>query len=158
MHVYVFDIIFSLFVLFSLCIFNHIFFFKQKTAYELRISDWSSDVCSSDLSSTWVTSAVLLSPDCSMYEVDWTANVLVSWLTVAELLSPVCSMSDTFCGVAPEPSSACVTFALLLAPLWLTRESPPESEPVWSTTAPLAGFGIGRAPGGERGWTVCLIY
>src|SRR3546814_7994956 len=27
-----------------------IFFFKQKTAYEMRISDWSSDVCSSDLS------------------------------------------------------------------------------------------------------------
>src|SRR3546814_9624883 len=29
------------------CIF--VFFFKQKTAYEMRISDWSSDVCSSDL-------------------------------------------------------------------------------------------------------------
>src|SRR3546814_8231167 len=29
------------------CVF--VFFFKQKTAYELRISDWSSDVCSSDL-------------------------------------------------------------------------------------------------------------
>src|SRR3546814_1748288 len=28
------------------CVF---FFFKQKTAYEMRISDWSSDVCSSDL-------------------------------------------------------------------------------------------------------------
>src|SRR3546814_11645468 len=27
-----------------------LFFFKQKTAYEMRISDWSSDVCSSDLS------------------------------------------------------------------------------------------------------------
>src|SRR3546814_8215733 len=27
------------------------FFFKQKTAYEMRISDWSSDVCSSDLDS-----------------------------------------------------------------------------------------------------------
>src|SRR3546814_9277998 len=27
----------------------HVFFFKQKTAYEMRISDWSSDVCSSDL-------------------------------------------------------------------------------------------------------------
>src|SRR3546814_8849499 len=27
----------------------HFFFFKQKTAYEMRISDWSSDVCSSDL-------------------------------------------------------------------------------------------------------------
>src|SRR3546814_5164661 len=31
----------------SLCYF--FFFFKQKTAYEMRISDWSSDVCSSDL-------------------------------------------------------------------------------------------------------------
>src|SRR3546814_6570503 len=30
-----------------LCLF--FFFFKQKTAYEMRISDWSSDVCSSDL-------------------------------------------------------------------------------------------------------------
>src|SRR3546814_2897913 len=28
------------------------FFFKQKTAYEMRISDWSSDVCSSDLASS----------------------------------------------------------------------------------------------------------
>src|SRR3546814_3174894 len=28
------------------------FFFKQKTAYEMRISDWSSDVCSSDLAVT----------------------------------------------------------------------------------------------------------
>src|SRR3546814_8066890 len=27
----------------------NVFFFKQKTAYEMRISDWSSDVCSSDL-------------------------------------------------------------------------------------------------------------
>src|SRR3546814_9014987 len=39
MHELIF--IFELFVLF--------FFFKQKTAYEMRISDWSSDVCSSDL-------------------------------------------------------------------------------------------------------------
>src|SRR3546814_14938127 len=32
------------------CVFNSAFvFFKQKTAYEMRISDWSSDVCSSDL-------------------------------------------------------------------------------------------------------------
>src|SRR3546814_20117412 len=30
------------------------FFFKQKTAYEMRISDWSSDVCSSDLASSRV--------------------------------------------------------------------------------------------------------
>src|SRR3546814_5125573 len=31
------------------------FFFKQKTAYEMRISDWSSDVCSSDLHGQRVT-------------------------------------------------------------------------------------------------------
>src|SRR3546814_1347271 len=32
-----------------MALFCSIFFFKQKTAYEMRISDWSSDVCSSDL-------------------------------------------------------------------------------------------------------------
>src|SRR3546814_9305306 len=32
-----------------MCMLVMLFFFKQKTAYELRISDWSSDVCSSDL-------------------------------------------------------------------------------------------------------------
>src|SRR3546814_4241470 len=32
------------------CVYDCVFFFfKQKTAYEMRISDWSSDVCSSDL-------------------------------------------------------------------------------------------------------------
>src|SRR3546814_1099062 len=38
------------------CVF---FFFKQKTAYELRISDWSSDVCSSDLVAGTPATAVL---------------------------------------------------------------------------------------------------
>src|SRR3546814_7512587 len=33
-------------ILYRSCV---VFFFKQKTAYEMRISDWSSDVCSSDL-------------------------------------------------------------------------------------------------------------
>src|SRR3546814_5753496 len=48
---------------FSLCVvflvlfcFFFFFFFKQKTAYEMRISDWSSDVCSSDLLSLSWTS------------------------------------------------------------------------------------------------------
>src|SRR3546814_5881850 len=34
------------------------FFFKQKTAYEMRISDWSSDVCSSDLGFAELAAAV----------------------------------------------------------------------------------------------------
>src|SRR3546814_9074240 len=42
-----FSIVFvHLSLLYSVCVF---FFFNQKTAYEMRISDWSSDVCSSDL-------------------------------------------------------------------------------------------------------------
>src|SRR3546814_5861594 len=36
----------------SVGIYDVFFFFKQKTAYEMRISDWSSDVCSSDLYDT----------------------------------------------------------------------------------------------------------
>src|SRR3546814_2683804 len=35
--------------MYSCIILLYFFFFKQKTAYEVRISDWSSDVCSSDL-------------------------------------------------------------------------------------------------------------
>src|SRR3546814_10733100 len=38
------------------------FCFKQKTAYEMRISDWSSDVCSSDLEPRYVVLAVLDEP------------------------------------------------------------------------------------------------
>src|SRR3546814_10600390 len=48
------------------------FFFKQKTAYEMRISDWSSDVCSSDLDesrpSGWNN---LLLPNAAMPHVLW---------------------------------------------------------------------------------------
>src|SRR3546814_4595754 len=55
-------------LLFSILFFSHVsysvllnvslfFFFKQKTAYEMRISDWSSDVCSSDLLETRLAAA-----------------------------------------------------------------------------------------------------
>src|SRR3546814_5274068 len=46
-----------------------IFFFKQKTAYEMRISDWSSDVCSSDLvrgtadGTAWQIGRLMVAPD-----------------------------------------------------------------------------------------------
>src|SRR3546814_20299752 len=39
------------------------FFFKQKTAYEMRISDWSSDVCSSDLHAHRILDGHRLRPD-----------------------------------------------------------------------------------------------
>src|SRR3546814_6537519 len=41
--------VFCCYLMMYLCIFCFFFFFKQKTAYEMRISDWTSDVCSSDL-------------------------------------------------------------------------------------------------------------
>src|SRR3546814_19907037 len=44
MSIYIVIVVFLFFLFFVF------FFFKQKTAYEMRISDWSSDVCSSDLS------------------------------------------------------------------------------------------------------------
>src|SRR3546814_4782435 len=47
-------------LLFVFLLITCFFFFKQKTAYEMRISDWSSDVCSSDLAmgeNKWKASA-----------------------------------------------------------------------------------------------------
>src|SRR3546814_8617484 len=48
-----------------MCLF---FFFKQKTAYEMRISDWSSDVCSSDLALNLDLSYFFISDDNSTDE------------------------------------------------------------------------------------------
>src|SRR3546814_1609604 len=44
------------------------FFFKQKTAYEMRISDWSSDVCSSDLDVRRLFHIGVLGPDAMVAE------------------------------------------------------------------------------------------
>src|SRR3546814_7919042 len=47
-----------------------VFFFKQKTAYELRISDWSSDVCSSDLGAECVTTPSMTNADAGAARID----------------------------------------------------------------------------------------
>src|SRR3546814_3496275 len=67
-----------------------LFFFKQKTAYDMRISDWSSDVCSSDLVATcaersatarsqvatgWQPAAVAM--PCTLAITDWGRAVMV---------------------------------------------------------------------------------
>src|SRR3546814_9374036 len=57
----------SLFV----CLF---FFFKQKTAYEMRISDWSSDVCSSDLFGDDDLDVVVAAVDAAASNSDWIAE------------------------------------------------------------------------------------
>src|SRR6188474_950290 len=47
--VFGFDCLFCARLVFWLVLFGVFFFFKQQTAYELSLRDWSSDVCSSDL-------------------------------------------------------------------------------------------------------------
>src|SRR3546814_1362964 len=83
------------------------FFFKQKTAYEMRISDWSSDVCSSDLSSKGVcimTSVSTTGPGQAKLPWwtpgDWNAffgfgtNILVNVLVLTGLLRFVLKLPD----------------------------------------------------------------
>src|SRR3546814_12594162 len=53
------------------------FFFKQKTSYDVRISDWSSDVCSSDLGEG--NGGHLLFPSLSRGRAGWGWLVLVRW-------------------------------------------------------------------------------
>src|SRR3546814_2419788 len=53
------------------------FFFKQNTAYEMRISDWSSDVCSSDLTPTGGALAALTAL--------WLAGRLAMWFAAPPL-------------------------------------------------------------------------
>src|SRR3546814_2579693 len=65
------------------------FFFKQKTAYEMRISDWSSDVCSSDLK-TQVVQLEGSDPTISIpIEAQWGPNVYVSVLALRGRLREV---------------------------------------------------------------------
>src|SRR3546814_2661671 len=71
------------------------FFFKQKTAYEMRISDWSSDVCSSDLPGARMGGAEM-SP--IWYATAFTTGVLItlgaSWLPTrkATRVSPLAAL------------------------------------------------------------------
>src|SRR3546814_3004820 len=64
-------------LLISICfLLLYFFFFKQKTAYEVRISDWSSDVCSSDLN-TFLRFAV---PDAMLEPVEYEIGMTWSYM------------------------------------------------------------------------------
>src|SRR3546814_7986606 len=56
------------------------FFFKQKTAYEMRISDWSSDVCSSDLPARLLMPAMIDTPDLETRAAPDDQHALRLWL------------------------------------------------------------------------------
>src|SRR3546814_20621910 len=78
-------------LLFSLCV---LFFFKQKTAYEMRISDWSSDVCSSDVRASGLKTAV-----CGFFAI----------LRASDRIAPRAKASEGNCEAAGFSSTACVT-------------------------------------------------
>src|SRR3546814_3228435 len=75
------------------------FFFKQKTAYEMRISDWSSDVCSSDLH--LVLAPTVLTLTIVLVFVTLLSIYAVRWIT--EPLSSVAAAAQSF-GRSPDDS------------------------------------------------------
>src|SRR3546814_5717772 len=77
------------------------FFFKQKTAYEMRISDWSSDVCSSDLALEQAIHARRPDPDDGLIHhsdrgVQYLAMNYTQRLAEAKLVPSVGSVGDSY--------------------------------------------------------------
>src|SRR3546814_3443806 len=76
-----------------------LFFFKQKTAYEVRISDWSSDVCSSDLLRVTLAVAMIWNPVAVLatYALLGVGVMVSRWIApmpVAAALAPVAPSVD----------------------------------------------------------------
>src|SRR3546814_10855924 len=84
------------------------FFFKQKTAYDMRISDWSSDVCSSDLSSYFALAIIRQLEKLGVY----TCNNSTAIETVKDkmFLAQLLGQSDL-----PIPKTMLVKFPVSLA-------------------------------------------
>src|SRR3546814_5439420 len=76
-----------------------LFFFKQKTAYEMRISDWSSDVCSSDLVGMMLAGVSMVS--CATTDKFLTDHA-ASYATGEECSSLQFEQTGAFCRTAEE--------------------------------------------------------
>src|SRR3546814_6722776 len=102
------------------------FFFKQKTAYEMRISDWSSDVCSSDLN-----------PASAYLEWQYRLPVSVPRSDIADIfdfIGPECKLSIEEVDAEPVLEEIAATPApefILKAPMPVAEKKPePEAKPV----------------------------
>src|SRR3546814_6365710 len=71
------------------------FFFKQKTAYEMRIIDWSSDVCSSDLAH-----CATISGSCSTASTSWPSRSSVEAIDEPNRPSPITRTAESEGGVS----------------------------------------------------------
>src|SRR3546814_2293073 len=116
-------------VVLLLVLFVYFFFFNQKTAYELRISDWSSDVCSSDLPELPVEEFVAAVDELVKVDARWVPE---SAGEKSLYLRPFMIATEKFLGVRPSQH---VTFMVIASPagayfkggvkpvsLWLTEE------------------------------------
>src|SRR3546814_1922652 len=76
------------------------FFFKQKTAYEMRISDWSSDVCSSDLAMNAATNRRFESLDA----IRGVAVMGILAMNIVAFALPFSAYSNPAAGGPPAPA------------------------------------------------------
>src|SRR3546814_4494104 len=98
------------------------FFFKQKTAYEMRISDWSSDVCSSDLIHQRGAGQAGSTPSLSSFE--WSkfgANRLSASRSGQQKTPLSCCFSGVLCLVAGARNHRGEPFRLQVGNLGLRR-------------------------------------
>src|SRR3546814_4607295 len=102
-------------------LFIELCFFKQKTAYELRISDWSSDVCSSDLliATNWLVYIYAIVSDHVLaaslgYYLNPLVNVMLGMLILGERLSRLQMLA-----VATAAAGVALLLADALDTLWI---------------------------------------
>src|SRR3546814_8011602 len=105
------------------------FFFKQKTAYEMRISDWSSDVCSSDLYGntnplydgyTFITTAKVPGDAVNIRGVEIEFNHAMTWLP-----SPLDGLSVRGSFMYNDPDEQIVRVAVKVGPFSLSFKKGP---------------------------------
>ena len=92
------------------------FFFKQKTAYEIKECDWSSDVCSSDLGSLIIMVSFKTVPQESVIV---TMYVPAVNMLISSVVSPLDQLK-VYCGVPPVTVKSA---APVLSPLQIDRKS-----------------------------------
>src|SRR3546814_6639975 len=119
-------------------LFFYFFFFKQKTAYEMRISDWSSDVCSSDLG---LALGIALTG----------AGLAGFW--VPQLVAIVTEAAGWRAAYLALAGIASATAPIV----WFGFRSVPQGRKPRATAAPLAGMTAAEARRTGRFWLLTII-
>src|SRR3546814_17094898 len=114
-----------------------LFFFKQKTAYEMRISDWSSDVCSSDLARIWPSGIMRRVPNAPIVFAAGTMALGSPKASrraqpPASCQTAPCSSSPSSPTIAPFPS-ACTALAPTAATIQADSERPSSLNDPWNS-------------------------